>query len=146
MRIVTIGLLTLFLSSSFGCARYQSQYPVQHQGMLHTRYQVNTDQNNPNYNRNANFVSPNKPITGVRVPNDVARTIVKSHPEVQAASVIVIKNQAYVAVRLKKNSYLGTLRFEIPALVKDMEPTVRKVYVSSNPSFWKMVQGYQHNR
>ncbi len=146
MRTFILGFLTLCLTCSFGCARYNSQAPVQESNMLPTRYQSNTNPSNPNFTKDANYITNNTPTTGVRTANQVAQTIIHSYPEVEAASVIVIKKQAYVAVRLRDHKYLGNLRFQIPALVKDMEPAVEKVYVSNNPSFWKMIRKYQQSK
>jgi YhcN/YlaJ family sporulation lipoprotein len=144
LRIIVLVFLTFFLACSFGCARYKSQAPVQEQNMLPTRYQINTNENNPSYNKNANFITQKNQITGVRVSNEVARSIIDSYQGVESATVVIIKNRAYVAVVIHpKYKSLGNLRFQIPALVKNMQPTVDKVYVSDNPNFRRMLEKYQ---
>jgi YhcN/YlaJ family sporulation lipoprotein len=138
-----IGLL----ANAVGCARYQSKDPVQEQNMLPTRYHTNINHTNPLYTNNANFITNKAPTSGVRVKKEIAKKIIQTYPQVEAATVVVIRNQAYVAVSLKENNNrLGHLRVEIPALVKDMDVAIEKVHVSSNPNFRKMVERYTHKQ
>jgi hypothetical protein len=140
---VAFVLIIFGFTSLLGCARYQSQSPVQEQNMLPTRYHTNIDHTNSLYTKNANFVSQKRPNDGVRVEKHIAQMILKTYPKLKAATVVVIKNQAYVAVSFdSRSSTLGNLRVEIPALVKDMDATVEKVHVSDNPNFRKMVEQY----
>jgi hypothetical protein len=128
---------------AFGCARYHSKGPVQEQNMLPTRYQTNIDHNNSLYNNNANYISNKTRTHGVRVEKEYARKIVQRYPQVENASVVIIRNRAYVAVSLKrKQPTLGNLRVEIPAMIKDMDGAVERVHVSDNPNFRKMVERY----
>jgi hypothetical protein len=112
--------------------------------MLPTRYQTNINHNNTLYNHNANYVTRKTANSGVRTEREIAKKILKTNPQVQSVSVVIVKNRAYVAVTLhKKAKTLGHLRVTIPVLVKDMEATVEKVYVSDNPSFRKKVERYR---
>ncbi|MCH5583901.1 YhcN/YlaJ family sporulation lipoprotein [Shimazuella sp. AN120528] len=145
MRQLLYGFLVILSIGVMGCARYHSQSPVQEQNMLPTRYQTNIDRTNSLYTRNANFVTRKTPTTGVRIENEIAKKILKVYPQLKAVSVVIIKNRAYVAViPNSKMSSLGHLRVGIPALVKDMDAAVEKVYVSDNPGFRKIVE--QHKK
>lgn len=138
------GFFMILVICAIGCARYQSQSPVQEQNMLPTRYQTNIDHNNTLYNNNANFVTRKTANSGVRVEKEIAQKILKTNPQLQSVSVVIIKNRAYVAVTPnRKMNTLGQLRVTIPVLVKDMEATVEKVYVSDNPNFRKRVEEYK---
>lgn len=138
------GFFIVLIICIMGCAKYQSQSPVQEQNMLPTRYQTNIDHTNSLYNRNANFVTRKTENSGVRVEKEIAKKILKLNPQLQSVSVVIVKNRAYVAVTPKrKMNTLGHLRVSIPVLVKDMEVTVEKVYVSDNPNFHKMVNKYK---
>ncbi|WP_028775366.1 YhcN/YlaJ family sporulation lipoprotein [Shimazuella kribbensis] len=144
LRNLAFSLVLLISTSFLGCARYHSQSPVQEQNMLPTRYHTNIDHTNSLYTKNANFISQKTPNNGVRVEKRIAQMILKTYPKLKAATVVIIKNRAYVAVSLdSRTSTLGHLRVEIPALIKDMDAAVEKVYVSDNPNFRRMVEQYR---
>jgi hypothetical protein len=138
------SFILILITGVMGCARYHSQSPIQEQNMLPTRYQTNVNHTNPLYNHNANFVTRKTSSTGVRAEKEIAKKILKTYPGLQSVSFVIIRNRAYVAVSPNpKMSTLGQYRVGIPVLVKDMEATVEKVYVSDNPNFRKMVEQYK---
>lgn len=147
MRRYLYGFSLFVIICFTGCARYHSQSPVQEQNMLPTRYQTNVNHTNPLYNHNANFITRKTPNSGVRMEKEIAQKILERYPQLQSVSVVIIKNRAYVAVSLHPNvSTLGSLRVEIPALVKDMDAVVEKVYVSDNPNFRNRLERQRRNR
>jgi spore cortex protein len=101
-------------------------------------------------NVNKNDVTKNNITTDrdhrskMRVADDAAKKVADM-PEVDAANVIVTKNNAYVAVKLAANSRnKGThaIEHKISRRVKSTDRDIDHVYVSENPDFYDRMKTY----
>jgi hypothetical protein len=141
--ITAIFLVTITL----GCARYESKAPIQQQEILPTRYQTNVNDDNPSYTNNTNLVSNKQRTAGIRSEKRIAAQIKASYPKVRDVTVVLVRNRAYVAITLPRNQMnLGQMRVEIPPMVKSLDGSIERVYVSSSPNFRKMVDRYLQSR
>lgn len=141
-------ITAIFLATiTLGCAHYESKAPVQQQEILPTRYQTNVNDDNPSYTNNTNFVSNKQRTAGIRSEKRIAAQIKASYPEERDVTVVLVRNRAYVAITLPRNQMnLGQMRVEIPPLVKSLDGSIERVYVSSSPNFRKMVDRYLQSR
>jgi YhcN/YlaJ family sporulation lipoprotein len=84
----------------------------------------------------------------VRVADDVAGEVHRLK-EVNTAAAIVMGQNAYVAVTLKPKWGDGKmtqiLKDKIAKRAKAVEPSLRNVYVSTNPDFVKQLTNYAHD-
>ncbi|MCY8235375.1 YhcN/YlaJ family sporulation lipoprotein [Priestia endophytica] len=96
----------------------------------------------PDRDRNDNLGDNNQ--TRLEVANDAEDRVVKLD-EVDSANVIVTNRNAYVAVVLKngaKGEVTDRLEKKIADQVRDTDPDIRDVFVSSNPDFVKRMTDY----
>jgi YhcN/YlaJ family sporulation lipoprotein len=136
-----------FAMISIGCARYESKSPIQQQEILPTRYSTNVNEDNPSYTNNTNYISNTQRTAGIRIEKRIAQQIKATYPEVRDVTVVLVRNRAYVAITLRRNQlHLGQMRVEIPSLVKSLDGSVERVYVSSSPNFREMVNRYLRSR
>lgn len=80
------------------------------------------------------------------VGRKVASKITSEVDEVDRAYVLTTENNAYVAVVSDNNTEVNDdLKGEISRVVKEADNDIDNVYVSSNPDFFDMTQGYAND-
>jgi len=83
-------------------------------------------------------------VTNLRVANHVADAVTRLR-EVDSSVVFLADRTAYVAVVLEKDyraGLTGRLKSKISRQVKRIDPSVRTVYVSTNPDFVARMRDY----
>ena len=130
MRL-TAMLLTLILLG-IGChSNYQTQ-PRNEPMTVPGPYPTNVYEKNIVYSNNANEFHPYNHLTGWSLSKRATKAVAELEG-IRSASVMVLKNQAYVVVTLSSpQDTLGELRRQITLKVKAMEPAVKRVFISVN--------------
>ncbi|MBA4543914.1 MULTISPECIES: YhcN/YlaJ family sporulation lipoprotein [Thermoactinomyces] len=157
-RLFISGLVVLsMITMSVGCATSKQGLPNPNEPGYRTQKVANESLRNRNVRndvRNGNTylnrtdTNDNNLSRNVRVADDVARGVA-GLKQVNTAAAIVMGRNAYVAVTLKHNTGDGKLteriKKQIARRAKAVDPSLRNVYVSSNPNFVKQMNNYAND-
>ncbi|MDP1416972.1 YhcN/YlaJ family sporulation lipoprotein [Peribacillus simplex] len=120
-----------------------------HQDNLDNPMNVNDTRQNVNNNNNANNNNNNdNDINDIRVSDDISNRV-EALKEVNNASVIVTENNAYVGAVLKDGGgdrdISNDLKERVADTVREADPSVDQVYVSTNSDFVQRMEGYAND-
>lgn len=109
----------------------------------------NDNTNNENTNNNDNDKNKNGNRDDYKVSKKASDRINKDVKGINGAYVVMTKNNAYVAANLDKGGsaksgkeLTDNTKKKIKKIVKDSEPNVDKVYVTTDPDFSNLLSNY----